>query len=159
MKLTVRSRAFENGQRIPVKHTADGADVSPALSWSDVPAEAKELALICDDPDAPRPEPWVHWVICKLPASLTGLPEGVPRQAALREPAGALQGRNSWPSGNIGYRGPAPPKGHGVHHYRFTLYALDAALEPSAELTKDELLEKMRGHVIAEGTLVGTYER
>ena len=159
MKLTIRSRAFENEARIPVKHTADGADVSPALSWSDVPAEAKELALICDDPDAPRPEPWVHWVIYKLPASLTGLPEGVPKRARLSEPAGALQGKNSWPSGNIGYRGPAPPKGHGVHHYRFTLYALDAALEPPAELTKDELLEKMRGHVVAEGTLVGTYER
>ena len=157
MNLTIQSSAFGEGQVIPGKYTGDGEDVSPPLTWSGVPADARELALICDDPDAPRPEPWVHWVIYKLPADTAGLPAGVPTQARLSEPPGAWQGRNSWPT--IGYRGPAPPRGHGVHHYHFKLYALDAPLDLPPELTKDELLSRMQGHIIAEGELVGTYQR
>jgi Raf kinase inhibitor-like YbhB/YbcL family protein len=156
MKITVQSTAFKEGQVIPKKHTEDGADASPALTWSGVPADAKELVLICDDPDAPGREPWVHWVIYKLPASLTGLPEGVPAKPKLTEPAGGLQGKNSW--GTVGYRGPAPPPGK-VHHYHFKVYALKAAVDLPPELKKDELLKRIKPQVVAEGELIGTYQR
>jgi Raf kinase inhibitor-like YbhB/YbcL family protein len=156
MKVTVQSSAFKDGQPIDRKYTEDGADVSPALSWSGVPAETRELALICDDPDAPRAQPWVHWVLYKLPANLTGLPEGMPKQARLSEPVAALQGKNDW--GTIGYRGPAPPKGK-VHHYHFKLYALKNSLDLPPELTKDELLKQIQGQILAEGELIGTYKR
>jgi len=157
MSITVTSPAFRANQAIPQKYTGDGQDVSPPLELAGIPAEAKELALICDDPDAPRPEPWVHWVIYKIPPATTSLPEGVDRAEQPAGVPGAVQGRNDW--GTIGYRGPAPPRGHGVHHYHFKVYALDAPLEVRAGLTKDELLRAMRGHILAEGELVGTYER
>lgn len=157
MTITIRSEAFAAGQPIPQRHTGDGEDLSPALSWAGVPDNAKELALIMDDPDAPTPEPWVHWVIYKLPATTTGLAEGIATSAQLGEPAGALQGKNSW--GFLGYRGPAPPPGHGTHHYHFRVYALDTALDVAAGLDKRQLLHEMREHVIAEGELVGTYVR
>jgi len=158
--LKVTSTAFAHGERIPKKYTGEGADVSPPLSWSEVPEGTKEFALICDDPDAPRAEPWVHWVIYKIPAATRNLPEGLPRELRLKEPAGALQGKNSWPEGeNIGYRGPMPPPGHGVHHYHFKLYALDVALTLTAGADKKALLNAMRNHVLAEGELIGTYQR
>lgn len=157
MKLSVSSSAFAPGQPIPKKHTGDGADVSPPLHFADVPKQAAELALVVDDPDAPTNEPWVHWVLYKLPAGTTELKEGVPTGAMLKDPAGALQGTNSW--GATGYRGPAPPKGHGVHHYRFKLYALAAKLNLAAGADKKSLLNAMRGHVLAEGEFVGTYQR
>jgi Raf kinase inhibitor-like YbhB/YbcL family protein len=157
MTLTIQSPAFGNNQVIPKRFAGDGEDVSPQLTWSGVPESAKELALICDDPDAPTPEPWVHWVIYKVPASATGLPENVAKNEKPTSPAGALQGRNS--SGRIGYGGPAPPRGHGVHHYHFKLYALDAAIDAKAGLDKKQLLSAMKGHIIAQGELVGTYQR
>lgn len=158
--MKIRSTAFADNQPIPQQHTGDGKDVSPPLDWTDVPADAVELALIVDDPDAPTPTPWVHWVVYGLPASLNGLPEGIPPAGKLAQPVPACQGRNSWPSGGtIGYRGPAPPPGHGVHHYHFKLYALDAKLELDSGLTKDDVLEAMDGKVLAEAELVGTYER
>ncbi len=160
MTLTLSSSAFTQGHPIPKKYTGEGEDVSPPLAWSGLPAGTKELALICDDPDAPRDEPWVHWVIYKIPAAASGLPEGVPKKSRLKEPAGALQGKNSWPEGeNIGYGGPMPPPGHGVHHYYFKLYALDMALEVEPGLNKKALLEKMQGHILAEAALMGIYER
>ena len=160
MSLTVTSEAFKAGAPIPKKYTEDGEDVSPPLSWQNAPAGTKELALICDDPDAPVAEPWVHWVIYKIPASVTKLPEGVPADAELKSPAGARQGVNTWQSGRtVGYRGPAPPKGHGTHHYHFRVYALDAPLSLHAKATKKELLAAMKGHILAEGELIGTYER
>lgn len=160
MTLTITSSAFTQGHPIPKKYTGEGADVSPPLSWSGLPEGTKELVLICDDPDAPRDEPWVHWVIYKIPASATGLPEGVPRKSRLKDPAGVLQGKNSWPEGeNIGYRGPMPPPGHGVHHYYFKLYALDAPLDVEPGLDKKAILEKIRDHVLADGALMGIYER
>lgn len=160
MKIELTSPAFAEGKRIPVKYTGEGQDVSPPLRWSGVPEGTKELALICDDPDAPTAEPWVHWVIYKIPADTKELAEGIPRVARLKEPAGALQGKNSWPSGDvIGYRGPMPPPGHGTHRYFFKLYALGAklVLEPGA--TKKQLLEAMEGRILGEGQLMGTYER
>ncbi len=159
MNLTIQSPAFENNTVIPQRFTGDGEDVSPELSWSGLPEGAKELALIMDDPDAPMPEPWVHWVIYKIPATATGLPEGVAKDATLTIPQGALQGVNSWGSDDIGYRGPAPPPGHGVHHYYFKVYALDTALNVEPRLTKTQLLSAMEGHILAQGELVGTYQR
>jgi Raf kinase inhibitor-like YbhB/YbcL family protein len=158
-KIELTSTAFAHGQPIPKKHTGEGADVSPPLAWKDLPEKTKELALICDDPDAPTEEPWVHWVIYKLPATETGLPEGVPRDARLKKPAGAMQGRNSWPKDNLGYRGPMPPPGHGTHRYHFRLYALEAHLviEPGAD--KKKLLADIEDHVLGVGELTGTYER
>ncbi|HVA50286.1 MAG TPA: YbhB/YbcL family Raf kinase inhibitor-like protein [Pirellulales bacterium] len=160
MSLTVSSEAFKAGAPIPKKCTEDGQDVSPPLSWQKVPEGTKELALICDDPDAPTAEPWVHWVLYKIPADATHLPEAVPPDAELKAPAGARQGMNTWKTGRtVGYRGPAPPKGHGPHHYHFRLYALDAPLSLHAKATKQELLDAMKGHLLAEGVLIGTYER
>ena len=155
--MTITSLAFTAGQPIPKAFTGEGRDVSPALVWENVPAGTVELALICDDPDAPRPEPWVHWVIYKIPADAGGLPEGVPTTERLNTPRGALQGRNTWP--NVGYGGPMPPPGHGVHHYHFKLYALDAALDLAPGATKEQLLAAMKGHVLAEAELTGTYQR
>lgn len=159
MTLTIQSSAFANNEVIPKRFTGDGEDISPPLSWSGVPDGAKEMALICDDPDAPSPQPWVHWVIYKIPSGTTSLEEGILRTATLTTPQGVMQGANSWGSGNVGYRGPAPPPGHGVHHYHFKLYALDAALDVSPGVTKEQLLSAMEGHVLAQGELVGTYQR
>src|SRR5687768_3372233 len=118
MAMRIESPAFALGQRIPVLHTGDGQDVSPALTWAGLPAGTRELALVVDDPDAPTPEPWVHWVVYQIPADAAGLPEGVPPgDAGIAAPAGAAQGRNTF--GRIGYGGPAPPRGHGTHHYHF----------------------------------------
>jgi Raf kinase inhibitor-like YbhB/YbcL family protein len=158
MSIILQSPAFKQNHQVPRKHTGDGEDASPPLAWSGVPAETKELALIVDDPDAPTPEPWVHWVLYKVPATTTSLAEKIPPALRLSTPPGALQGKNSWPKG-IGFRGPAPPKGHGLHHYHFKLYALDAPvdLEPGAD--KSTLLAAIADHVIADGELVGTYQR
>ncbi|HUT88660.1 MAG TPA: YbhB/YbcL family Raf kinase inhibitor-like protein [Thermoguttaceae bacterium] len=160
MAIQLTSTAFGEGEGIPAKHTGEGEDVSPPLAWSGVPEGTRELALICDDPDAPTPQPWVHWVIYKIPADCRGLPEGVAKTPRLEEPAGALQGKNSWPSGQtIGYRGPMPPPGHGVHRYFFRLYALSAGLAIEPGLDKSTLLEKMSGDILDEGQLMGTYQR
>ena len=122
-----------------------------------MPESAAELALICDDPDAPTPQPWVHWLLYKFPVSTTSLPKGVPGKAFLKAPAGALQGKNSW--GRHGYGGPAPPRGHGMHRYHFKLFALDSALDVPPGLERQSLQEAITGHVVAEGELVGTYQR
>lgn len=160
MKMKLTSPAFEPGQPIPKQYTGEGADVSPPLEWSNVPEGTQEFALICDDPDAPTAEPWVHWVIYKIPADVTKLPEGIAKTPRLSVPPGALQGKNSWPGGQtIGYRGPMPPPGHGRHRYYFRLYALDKKLDLEPGLTKKQLLEAMKGHILGEGELMGTYER
>ncbi len=158
MSIKITSSAFKDGEQIPKKYTGEGDDVSPPLSWSDLPEGTQELVLICDDPDAPK-ETWVHWVIYKLPANLTGLPEGIPRQPRLKNPPGALQGRNSWPKDNIGYRGPLPPPGHGVHHYHFKLYALEAKLVIEPGQDESTVLREFEEHVLGKGDLVGTYQR
>ena len=160
MTIELTSDAFLPGAEIPQKYTGDGQDVSPPLRWQSVPSNVREFALVCDDPDAPSPEPWVHWVLYKIPADVLSLPEGVPADSKLGHPHGALQGHNSWPSGRtVGYRGPAPPRGHGTHHYHFRLYALDAALQLPPKSDKQALLEAMKGHVLDEGELIGTYSR
>jgi Raf kinase inhibitor-like YbhB/YbcL family protein len=150
MRLT--STAFRDRGSIPRRYTADGADLSPPLSWSDVPPGTRSLALIVDDPDAPDPSAplrtWVHWVVADLPPDQPGLPEGV-------EPIpGAHLGLND--SKHTGWDGPAPPIGR--HRYVFKLYALDRRLDLPRP-TKNEVERAMAGHVLAEARLVGTYQR
>ncbi len=157
MSLSIRSTAFEPGATVPRRHSGDGEDLSPPISWTGLPPQTRELALIVDDPDAPSPQPWVHWVLYNIPATEQGIAEGVHAKPAPSFPAGALQGKNSW--GTVGYRGPAPPKGHGVHRYHFRLYALDSPLDLPAGIDKPALLKAMRGHILAEGEMVGTYQR
>jgi Raf kinase inhibitor-like YbhB/YbcL family protein len=153
MSIEVHSSAFQPGALIPKQYTGDGADKSPPLRWSDPPAGTKSLALICDDPDAPRGT-WVHWVLFNLPAEARELAEGMPTTETLSN--GARQGKNDF--GKIGYGGPAPPKGK-PHRYFFKLYALDTALDLRPGATKAQLLEAMKGHILAEEQLMGTYAR
>ena len=155
--MRIESSAFKEGQVVPKKHTGEGGNLSPALSWSGVPAGTRELALICDDPDAPTAEPWVHWLIYGIPADTSSLPEGIKQDARPNSPAGATQGENSW--NKIGYGGPMPPPGHGPHRYYFKLYALDTKMGLKPGLTKAQLLKAIKGHVIAEAQLMGSYER
>jgi Raf kinase inhibitor-like YbhB/YbcL family protein len=147
VKLT--SPSFRAGAPIPKRHAKEGDDLSPPLAWSDVPDGTHEFALICDDPDAPRAEPWVHWVLFKIPPTRTSLDEG--------DRSAGTAGKNDF--GDVGWGGPQPPKGHGVHHYHFRLYALGAPVELSAGITKGALLSAMKGNVLAEAELVGTYEK
>jgi Raf kinase inhibitor-like YbhB/YbcL family protein len=153
MTIQLTSSAFTEGAPIPAKYTCDGEDVSPPLKWSNLPQGTKSAALICDDPDAPLGT-WVHWVVYGIPATVTELPEGVP--AAETIPNGARQGTNDFK--RVGYGGPCPPKGR-PHRYVFQLYALDAELQLSPGATKKDLVNAMKGHILAEGRLIGTYER
>lgn len=164
--MKVTSTIFNEGGPIPAKYTGEGQDISPPLDWSDVPSGAKSLAVICDDPDAPshtnpRPEgPWVHWVIYNIPSDATGLPEAVARKAQLDQPAGARQGKNDFASDNIGYRGPMPPAGSGLHRYFFKVYALDCQLDLEPEnATEKSLLAAIEGHILDKAALMGTYKR
>ena len=162
MTMSLTSPAFADNELIPKKFTGEGEDVSPPLQWSNLPEGTKELAIICEDPDAPTAEPWVHWVIYKIPATVGGLPEGLPQTARLKNPAGALQGLNSWAAPGkptYGYRGPMPPVGHGTHHYYFTLCALDTKLIIDPGDSKKGLIEEMQDHVLATATLTGLYSR
>ncbi len=151
MQLT--STAFKEGKEIPSKYTCDGRDLSPPLKWGDVPAGAKSLALITDDPDAPVGT-WVHWVVYDLPATATELPEGVAKAQTVE--GGAKQGFNDFK--RLGYGGPCPPRGK-PHRYFFKLYALDAPLDLKPGATKKEVERAMEKHVLAEANLMGTYQR
>lgn len=153
MALTISSTAFLDGAAIPRKFTCDGQDLSPPLAWSDVPAGAQSLALICNDPDAPMGT-WTHWVLWNIPPGATSLPEGLPKDASL--PSGMKQGLNSWP--RVGYNGPCPPPGK-PHHYVFTLYALDNELDLPAQAHENALENALKGHVLAQAQLVGMYGR
>lgn len=149
MAIRLTSPAFAPNAPIPKKHTGEGPDVSPPLAWSGLPAGTKELALICDDPDAPTLKPWVHWVLYKLPPTLPGLKEG--------DSGGGVEGMTDF--GRPGWGGPMPPRGHGVHRYFFRLYALDRPVALKAGASKEDLLAAMKGHILDQGELVGTYER
>lgn len=137
---------------IPAKYTADGEDISPPLSWEGLPGETKSVAIIADDPDAPRGT-WVHWLVWNLPPDVTHLDEGVPADEEL--PRGGVQGTTDF--GTVGYGGPAPPGG--THRYFFRVYALDTVLALPASATRPELEQAMEGHILAQGQLMGTYSR
>ena len=153
MAFELRSSAFRQNQAIPKKYTCDGSDVSVSLNWNDPAQETKGFALIADDPDAPCGT-WVHWVLYDLSADTRELAEDIPAKETLDD--GAKQGKNDF--GKIGYGGPCPPPGP-THHYHFKLYALDkmVGLRPGA--TKQQILNAMEGHVLAQAELVGTYKR
>ena len=152
MDLKITSSTFREGEMIPKKYTDDGENISPPLSWTGVPANAKSIALIADDPDAPRGT-WVHWVLFDLPPQTAGLPENVPKRTTLSN--GGRQGIND--SHSIGYDGPAPPSG--THRYYFKVYALDVMLTLESGITKAQLLKAINGHILAEGQLMGRYKR
>ena len=152
MTMQVTSPAFKQSDMIPDRYTCKGEDLSPALRWAGVPSGTKSLALIFDDPDAPMGT-WVHWIIYNIPADSAGLPENVP--AANPVKGGGIQGANSW--GRIGYGGPCPPSG--THRYFFRLYALDTMLDLKPGATKSQLLKTMEGHILAEGELMGRYQK
>ncbi len=151
--ITITSSAFPDRGNIPSKYTCDGANVSPPLAWGEPPPKTQSFALICDDPDAPIGV-FTHWVIFNIPSGARGLEEAVPAEGRLAN--GALQGRNGF--GKIGYGGPCPPKGP-AHRYVFTIYALDASLDLDPGASKKDLLKAMEGHIIAQGQLIGTYQR
>jgi Raf kinase inhibitor-like YbhB/YbcL family protein len=150
--IPVRSPAFQPGGSMPPRFASDGENVSPPLSWGPVPEGTACLALLCEDPDAPTPSPFVHWVVISAPAMATEFPEGIPEGMS-----SLTQGKNSMK--HVHYDGPAPPKGHGIHHYHFQLFALDAPIGLPAGSSRDELRDAIRGHVLAAGELVGCYER
>ncbi len=155
--MEVTSPAFDDGGEIPERFTCEGQDVSPALQLSGVPEEAGTLAIIVDDPDAPRPEPWVHWLIWNLPTATTEIPEAYPPSGDGRKLAGSAQGENDF--GDVGYGGPCPPPGHGTHRYRFRVYAVDGPLDVAEGASRAELEKAMQGRILAEAELTGTYER
>ena len=152
MDIKVNSTAFQEGGMISAKHTCDGANVSPPVEWSGIPANAKTIALIADDPDAPG-KTWVHWVVFDIPAGAKSLPENVLPQETIA--GGGKQGTNDFRK--VGYGGPCPPSG--THRYYFKVYALDTELGLDSKTTKDPLLKAMEGHILAQGQLMGRYKR
>ncbi len=145
--LKLRTPAFDGHRPIPARHAGDGEDVAPPLEWSGVPDGTKAFAVVVHDPDAPLVDGFTHWVAYGISAEVTELPEGG---------GDAVSGTNSF--GNQGYNGPAPPPGHGTHHYYFWIYALDEDLDLEPGLDRRELLGRIEDHVIEQARLVGTYK-
>ena len=145
---------FEQGSTIPKQYTCTGRNVSPQITWGDVPGNTRSFALIMDDPDAPAGI-WTHWIAWNIPGGRRGLPGNI--NAVPRLEDGTLQGRNDFRK--IGYGGPCPPQGHGPHRYFFRLYALDSELDLEPCATKAELERAMEGHVLEFAELMGRYQR
>jgi Raf kinase inhibitor-like YbhB/YbcL family protein len=157
LTISIESPGFTSGGAIPKRYACDGANIAPPLAWSGIPENAVSLALICEDPDAPKGT-WTHWVIFDLPASVRGLKEGVPVNETLAvttEEGTATQGKNDF--GKTGYGGPCPPSGS--HRYIFRIYALDAKLGLGPKTSRAGLLRAIKDHVLAEGQLIGKYSR
>jgi Raf kinase inhibitor-like YbhB/YbcL family protein len=157
MSFAVSSSAFKDSERIPIRYAREGENVSPPIAWSNLPEGTKELALICEDPDAPKAEPFVHWIAWNIHPDAGQLPEGIPQRPHPKGTPIESQGRNSFK--DIGYDGPAPPPGHGTHHYHFRLYALDRPLELREPVDHKSLIASMSGHILDTGELIGTYAR
>jgi Raf kinase inhibitor-like YbhB/YbcL family protein len=152
--MKLHTNAFQQSQSIPQKYTCDGADVSPELTWEGAPANTKSFALICDDPDAPSGT-FTHWVLYGLPSSSGKLPEGMPKTHQVDSPK-SIQGMNGF--GKTGYGGPCPPRGN-AHRYYFKLYALDQELQLPSKAEKQDLEQAMKGHILDQAELMGTYQR
>ncbi|GAB4260720.1 MAG: YbhB/YbcL family Raf kinase inhibitor-like protein [Methylomicrobium sp.] len=156
MSLKLESPNFNQLASIPREFTCDGNDISPALTWSGIPENTQSLVLIVDDPDAPDPKApkmtWVHWLLYNIPTTVSGLPKAVDASSL---PEGTLQGKNDWKK--TGYGGPCPPIGR--HRYFHKLYALDITLPDLNHPTKAELEKAMKGHILAQTELIGTYQR
>ena len=153
MNIQITSTAFSEGQPIPRKYTGEGGDISPPLAWTNAPANTKSFTLIADDPDAPMGT-WVHWVLYDLPAGTNALPEDVAKTQYIA--GNAKQGITDFH--RLGYGGPFPPPGK-PHRYFFKLYALDKMLELKPGATKKDVEAAMKGHILAEGQVMGTYQR
>lgn len=151
-QLKIESPVFKNGRTIPEEYTAHGRDQSPPLHWSGLPHNTMELVLLCEDPDAPGSEPFVHWLVYNILPNRHKLPAGVPHTTS--DSVEYVQGKNSFDE--IGYRGPKPPPGK-IHHYHFRLFALDKYLKLPPGLTKQEVLNAIQGHIIAEADYVGLH--
>ncbi|MSQ91127.1 MAG: YbhB/YbcL family Raf kinase inhibitor-like protein [Phycisphaerales bacterium] len=154
--MTLTSTAFETNTALPVAFTADGDGTSPPLAWADAPKGTVSYAIMMDDPQA---RGFVHWIIWGIPSTESTLSAKMPRDLEVKSPAGARQGVTSWGRERPGYWGSAPGKGSGVHHYTFTLYALDSKLELAAGASPKEFKKAIEGHVLAKTMLVGLYER
>lgn len=153
MTITLQSSAFRDGEMIPPKHTCDGNDVSPPLSWLDVPSQSESLALIFEDIDSVAGV-WSHWVVYDMPSELDGLAEGIPPTDSLA--VGGVHGTNGF--GNLGYGGPCPSDGK-THRYVLQLYALDTELGLGPGATREQVLSRIEGHVIERVELLGRYQR
>ena len=152
MELILKSDAFEEGELIPEKYTCDGDDISPHLKWSQPPKETKSMVIICDDPDAPLGT-WVHWVLYGIPPGINEIQEGIPNEREIL--GGAKHGINDFRK--HGYGGPCPPGG--THRYFFKIYAVDIDLEIDAGASKEKVLDVIKGHIVAQGELMGRYSR
>lgn len=153
MNLPFSSTAFKDGDRIPARYTCEGQDISPPLAWGNPPQNTRSFTLIVDDPDAPGGL-FTHWVIFNINDNIRELGEGIPALERIKN--GAIEGKSDF--NMIGYGGPCPPPGR-VHHYRFTLYALDRSLDLPRGAPRQQLLDAMKGHILAQGQLTGTYQR
>ena len=151
--LQLTSSAFQPEGNIPRQFTCEGNDVSPDLTWKNVPSGAKSFALIVHDPDAPRPGGFTHWVVYNIPANVTQIPQGASKGDTLS--GGGVQGKND--NGQNGYMGPCPPSG--THRYYFYLYALDTQLKLKAGATKDEVEKAIKGHILEKAELMGRYKK
>jgi Raf kinase inhibitor-like YbhB/YbcL family protein len=154
-EIELTSSAFSAGEKIPARHTDDGANVSPPLKWTKVPKGAKELVIMLEDPDGTAGN-FSHWLLYGLDPKVADLPEGVPAKPTLDQPP-AMQGKNSLL--RVGYAGPAPVPGSGAHHYTFRIFALDKKLQIPPGAMKEDVQKLMYGHVLAQGNLTGTYWR
>jgi Raf kinase inhibitor-like YbhB/YbcL family protein len=150
--LRLTSPAFAHDEVLPLGHTADGEDVSPPLEWTGVPEGTKELALVCDDPDADTGV-FTHWVVYGLAPDTSALPEGIPDDAIVDEPVSLVQGLNDYDE--VGYHGPEPDDERGPHRLFFRLFALDEELDIPAGATRAELRQAAKGHIIGSAELVG----
>lgn len=153
--MKISSPVFEDGEKISVKYTCDGEDISPPLSIDDVPPEAESMAVVVDDPDAPGGV-FDHWIIWNIPPGTESIPEGVPTQDVVDSLKGARQGQNGF--GEVGYRGPCPPPGP-PHNYRFKIYALDTDIDLNPGMKKEDLEREIQGHVLTEDQVVGVFGR
>jgi Raf kinase inhibitor-like YbhB/YbcL family protein len=158
--ITVSSSAFDNHGTVPLKYSAYGDNLSPQLSWSALPEGTVELALVMDDPIAPTPQPFVHWVAYNIPADAEELPEGLSKEASVSG-AESLEGMNNGVNGArmTGYFGPRPPVDGKLHAYHFRIYALDTDLDLPEGLNKQGLLDAIEGHVLGTGMLMGHYQQ
>src|SRR5437870_4070330 len=153
--IAVTSSAFQDSTDMPARYSRSGGNVSPALSWSALPQNTASVALICEDPDAPGPDPFIHWVLYNIPPTLAGIPESISRAPLPAELPGAAQGVNHFE--NVGYDGPAPPSGDGIHRYQFQVLALDEMLNLPPGVTALAVRQMMKDHVLGKGVLVGLF--
>lgn len=157
LEMSVKSEGFVDGGRIPDPYAGAHDNRSPHLEWSSPTSGGVSTAILCEDPDAPRERPFVHWLVANLPPRRSSIPSAVPTTASPECLEGGIQGTND--VGKLGWFGPRPPIGHGVHHYHFQVLLLDQTLDLKAGFQREEFDRAIRGHVLARGEIVGTYER